>query len=154
RHAVARRKPSEGGQDSAYGALRRFQLSASSSRLPARIARMKILACALFLLVLGSLADAQQVATPASRAVVVRAGRLIDPAAGTAAANQTIVIQNGRITAIGASPQIPPNAEVIDLSRLTVLPGLVDAHNHLALTYKMDPESNVYYLTYVMDSTA
>src|SRR5262249_50166283 len=115
---------------------------------------MKILACALFLLVLGSLADAQQVATPASRAVVVRAGRLIDPAAGTAAANQTIVIQNGRITAIGASPQIPPNAEVIDLSRLTVLPGLVDAHNHLALTYKMDPESNVYSLTYVMDSTA
>jgi imidazolonepropionase-like amidohydrolase len=43
---------------------------------------------------------------------------------------------------------------VIDLSNLTVLPGLVDAHNHLALTYKMDPENNVYYLTYVMDSTA
>jgi imidazolonepropionase-like amidohydrolase len=34
-----------------------------------------------------------------------------------------------------------------------VLPGLVDAHNHLALTYKEQPESNVYYLTYVLDST-
>jgi imidazolonepropionase-like amidohydrolase len=29
----------------------------------------------------------------------------------------------------------------------------VDAHNHLALTYKEDPENNIYYLTYVMDST-
>jgi imidazolonepropionase-like amidohydrolase len=35
-----------------------------------------------------------------------------------------------------------------------VLPGLVDAHNHLALTYKPDPESNIYYYTYVQESTA
>jgi imidazolonepropionase-like amidohydrolase len=37
---------------------------------------------------------------------------------------------------------------------MTVLPGLVDAHNHLALTYKPEPESNVYYYTYVQESTA
>ena len=37
---------------------------------------------------------------------------------------------------------------------MTVMPGLVDAHNHLALTYKPVPESNVYYYTYVQDSTA
>src|SRR6185436_2619839 len=96
---------------------------------------------------------AQQPAAPA-RATVVRAGRLIDPATGTAAANQTIVVQNGRITAIGSGISTPAGAEVIDLSNLSVLPGLVDAHNHLALTYKMEPENNVYYLTYVMDSTA
>ncbi|MGH9889651.1 MAG: amidohydrolase family protein, partial [bacterium] len=35
-----------------------------------------------------------------------------------------------------------------------VLPGLVDAHNHLALTYKPEPESNIYYYTYVAESTA
>lgn len=34
-----------------------------------------------------------------------------------------------------------------------MLPGLVDAHNHLALTYKEEPENNVYYLTYVLDGT-
>lgn len=109
---------------------------------------MKMLACAACLFVL-----AQQSAPP-SRATVIRAGRLVDPAAGTAAANQTIVVENGRITAIGPNVPAPANAEIIDLSKLTVLPGLVDAHNHLALTYKQDPENNVYYLTYVLDSTA
>ena len=43
---------------------------------------------------------------------------------------------------------------MIDLSSLTVLPGLVDAHNHLALTYKEVPERNIYYLTYVLEPTA
>ncbi|HTM27466.1 MAG TPA: amidohydrolase family protein [Vicinamibacterales bacterium] len=91
---------------------------------------------------------------PPPRATVIHAGRLVDPAAGTITANQTIVVENGRITSIGPNAAAPANAEIIDLSKQTVLPGLVDAHNHLALTYKMDPESNVYYLTYVMDSTA
>ena len=43
---------------------------------------------------------------------------------------------------------------MIDLSQATVMPGLVEAHNHLALTYKPVPENNVYYYTYVQESTA
>jgi imidazolonepropionase-like amidohydrolase len=109
----------------------------------------------MLIVLLGGFAEARQPpAAQIARPFLIRAGRLIDPAAGTAAPNQTIVVENGRITAIGAHLPAPPNAEVIDLSKLTVLPGLVDAHNHLALTYKQDPESNVYYLTYVLDSTA
>ena len=42
---------------------------------------------------------------------------------------------------------------MIDLSKMTVLPGLVDAHTHMAITYKEQPENNYYYLTYMMDST-
>jgi imidazolonepropionase-like amidohydrolase len=84
----------------------------------------------------------------------IRAGQLIDPAAGSSAANQIILVQDGLITAIGPNVAIPAGFETVDLSKMTVLPGLVDAHNHLALTYKMDPENNFYYLTYVMDSTA
>jgi imidazolonepropionase-like amidohydrolase len=90
---------------------------------------------------------------PAPTTIAIRAGRLVDPEAATVSANQVILVQNGRISAVGANLPIPQNAEIIDLSKLTVLPGLVDAHNHLALTYKEVPENNLYYLTYVMEST-
>lgn len=89
----------------------------------------------------------------AAQVTAIRAGRLIEPESGTVLTNQVILVENGRFTAVGGSAQIPAGAQVIDLSQLTVLPGLVDAHNHLALTYKDEPESNVYYLTYVLDST-
>jgi len=87
--------------------------------------------------------------------IAIRAGRLIDAEAGTAASDQVILVQDGRIAAIGNAGDvtIPEGAEVVDLSDHSVLGGLVDTHNHLALTYKQDPESNYYYLTYVMDST-
>ena len=91
-------------------------------------------------------------AAPA-QVTAIRAGRLIDPEKASVAANQVILVEKGLITAMGANLPIPPGADVIDLTELTVLPGLVDAHNHLALTYKEEPESNVYYFTYVMDST-
>ena len=89
----------------------------------------------------------------AAQVTAIRAGRLIDPESGTASTNQVILVERGRFTAVGGTVTIPPGATVIDLSQLTVLPGLVDAHNHLALTYKVEPERNIYYLTYVMEST-
>jgi imidazolonepropionase-like amidohydrolase len=91
-------------------------------------------------------------ASLSAQPIAIRAGRLIDPETGTAAANQVIVVENGRILRVGGA--VPPGAETIDLSSMSVLPGLVDAHNHLALTYKRDPENNSYYLTSVLDSTA
>ncbi len=91
--------------------------------------------------------------TPATAVTAIRAGRLIDPETGTISSNQIILIENGRFTAIGANLTIPAGAEVIDLSKLTVLPGLVDAHNHLALTYKEVPERNIYYYTYISESS-
>ena len=84
---------------------------------------------------------------------VIKAGRLIDPETGTAAANQMILIDGEKIRAVGPNLAIPAGAAVIDLSGLTVLPGLVDAHTHMGLTYKEKPENSYYYLTYIMDST-
>src|SRR5258706_6590325 len=89
-----------------------------------------------------------------AQVIAIRAGHLVDPETGTSAANQVLLVEGGKFTAIGANVAIPQGAELIDLSQSYVSPGLVDAHNHLALTYKKDPENNSYYLTTVMDSTA
>jgi imidazolonepropionase-like amidohydrolase len=95
--------------------------------------------------------------TPASlwaQVTALRVGHLVDPETGNAAANQIILVDGNKFSAIGASVGIPAAAQVVDLSQYYVSPGLVDAHNHLALTYKEEPEHNSYYLTSVLDSTA
>ena len=94
-----------------------------------------------------------QTPAPAAPITAIKAGRLVDPTTGTIATNQIILVQSGRFTAVGANVAIPAGATVIDLSALTVVPGLVDAHNHLALTYKEVPERNNYYLTTILDDT-
>ncbi len=105
--------------------------------------------CHVFHVLLAALSAA----TAGAQVTAIRAGRLVDPDAGTLSKNQIILSEDGRFLAIGTDVMIPRGAEVIDLSHLTVLPGLVDAHNHLALTYKAEPENNIYYLTYVLEST-
>jgi imidazolonepropionase-like amidohydrolase len=89
-----------------------------------------------------------------AQVTALKIGQLVDPENGTSAANQVALIENGKFTAIGANVAVPAGATVVDLSQYYVSPGLVDAHNHLALTYKEEPEHNSYYLTSVMDSTA
>ena len=62
---------------------------------------------------------------------VIRAGRLFDSEAGAVLPNREILIQAGRVAAVGEKVDRPAGARVIDLSRFTVLPGLIDAHTHL-----------------------
>lgn len=63
----------------------------------------------------------------------IRAGRLFDSKSGKVAENQIILIEEDKITAVGPADrvQIPPGAQVIDLSKATVLPGLIDGHTHV-----------------------
>ncbi|MCJ7563612.1 MAG: amidohydrolase family protein, partial [Candidatus Aminicenantes bacterium] len=105
--------------------------------------------CSLLAVLTAGLSVGQQ----QSPVTAIKAGRLIDPETGTAAVNQVILIEGERITGVGPNLTIPSGAKVIDLSQLTVLPGLVDAHTHMAMTYKEQPENNYYYLTYITDST-
>jgi imidazolonepropionase-like amidohydrolase len=70
--------------------------------------------------------------TAIAQVTVIKAGRLIDPDKGAVLTDQIIVIRANKIEAVGSGLAIPQNANVIDLSQMTVLPGLIDCHTHLA----------------------
>jgi imidazolonepropionase-like amidohydrolase len=62
----------------------------------------------------------------------IRAGKLVDPEAGTVLSDQVILIRGAKIEKVGKGSEIPAGATIIDLSRMTVLPGFIDCHTHLA----------------------
>lgn len=70
-------------------------------------------------------------------------GRVID-GTGNVLERATVVIQDGRIVAVGlpASTTVPSGATVIDIAGKTLMPGLVNAHGHVAATsgFRSGPE--------------
>jgi len=65
--------------------------------------------------------------------VAIRAGHLFDSKSGKMQDNQIVLVKDDKITAVGPADavQIPADAQVIDLSKSTVLPGLIDGHTHV-----------------------
>ena len=59
---------------------------------------------------------------------------LIDGTGAAPVPDAAVLINDGRITAAGPRHAVswPANADIIDLSGLTLLPGLIDGHDHLA----------------------
>jgi imidazolonepropionase-like amidohydrolase len=66
--------------------------------------------------------------------VVIHAGRLIDGISKQPKSQMSILIKDDRITAVQAGFVTPAGAEVIDLSNATVLPGLIDDHQHVGFS--------------------
>ena len=67
-----------------------------------------------------------------AQTVDVRAGRLIDPAAGTVTTDRLIRIVDRRIVSVGPWTGAVGGAPLVDWSAYTVLPGLIDLHTHIA----------------------
>lgn len=67
----------------------------------------------------------------AKTVTVIKAGRLIDTVNGRVLENQTIVIEGETIKAVGPNLAIPAGATLIDLSKMTVMPGFTDSHVHI-----------------------
>src|SRR5437016_12750578 len=84
--------------------------------------QMKI---ALLLLMVSAPAHAQ--------ITVIKAVTLSDGTSAKPRKSQTIVIRGNRIESVGADVATPAGARVIDLSNMTVLPGMIDAHTHIFL---------------------
>ena len=73
--------------------------------------------------------------SPAPGTTAFTGARLIDGTGSAPVEPATIVITDGRITAVGpaASVSIPANAQRVDMSGKTILPGIVNAHGHLTV---------------------
>src|SRR5258705_3322365 len=69
----------------------------------------------------------------AGSVIAIRAGHLFDSKSGKLLDNQIVLVKDDKIAAAGPaeSVQIPSDAQVIDLSKSTVLPGLIDGHTHV-----------------------
>jgi imidazolonepropionase-like amidohydrolase len=65
--------------------------------------------------------------------VYIRAGHLVDTVNGRVLSDQVILVEDDRIVRVAPSAalRIPADAAIIDLSGQTVLPGLIDMHDHL-----------------------
>ncbi len=90
----------------------------------------------MLLLVVAVSAAAQDKDNRASESwTAIRAGSLIDAKSDKPRNDQVIVVHGNRIESVtdSATAKIPSAATVIDLSKATVLPGLIDCHTHIFL---------------------
>ena len=107
---------------------------------------MRILLLAIFSMtcVLAS-APSSQATNSDSRLTVLSHVRLIDGTGRPSIENATITIRDGQIVAIASGTlKLPPDARVFDYSGKTVMPGLINAHGHLALVCGSENSATCY----------
>ena len=105
------------------------KLSARSSQLSEKISFLLALLVGMTMLVGARRASAQD------HPIVLKGGKLLTITHGTID-DGVVVMQGGKMMAVGlaGSVNIPPNAQVIDSTGMTIYPGLIDSETHLGLT--------------------
>jgi len=99
--------------------------------------KIRVISAVALLLALASYAGAQTTAFVGGR-VIDGTGRVIE--------NGTVIINGMTIAAVGpASTPVPANATRIDLKGKTILPGLVNAHGHVAATKGLQSDTRQFY---------
>ena len=98
-----------------------------------RFARVLLNCCVLNTVAIALLGTIASPVSAQNSAVGIRAGRLFDSKSGRILENQIVLVEGERISSVGSADQvqIPAGAQVIDLSKATVLPGLIDGHTHV-----------------------
>src|SRR5439155_27174937 len=104
------------------------QLSFVIRKIPGGRMRSKRLLVVLFFLATSS--------TAVAATKTIKFGKLVD-GTGKVITNAVVIVDDDRVRRIASGDaSIPKEAEVIDLSRYTGVPGLIDAHTHI--TYYWD----------------
>lgn len=108
-------------------------------------------------LISGMLLCACSLTAVSAQSVVIHAGSMVNVEYGTVVDAQTILVQDGKIVGVGSSLEIPEDASVVDLSGSYVMPGLIDAHTHLALQEMdgsdIDDHGSYYYASLIEDTS-
>jgi imidazolonepropionase-like amidohydrolase len=73
----------------------------------------------------------------------IRAARLFDGVGPTLVERPVVLVDDGSIVAVESGAAVPAGIDVVDLGQATLLPGLVDAHVHLALDASDDPVGHI-----------
>lgn len=93
------------------------------------------MACLFWLAICPAPGISQTQVEPRPISVLVKAGKFLDVVKGTYVENAAIWIEGDRIKEAGPlsdiQPHAPKDAQLIDLTRSTVLPGLIDCHTHI-----------------------
>src|SRR5690242_12979783 len=53
--------------------------------------------------------------------------------------NAVVIVDNDKVTSVTANGKIPAGAQVIDLSRFTGIPGMIDSHTHITYYWDQAP---------------